>query len=63
MELNGHTHPRFPWAIAIVIVVLILFGFFWMNERKVERTPDQSGVEDLQTATANLAIPDFSDAF
>lgn len=86
-ELNGSKPRRRPWALVIIIVVIVLFGAFWLYERRAEMndpvpssdssttplastspapttapTPEPS-LGDLQTATVNTAVPDFSKAF
>ncbi|MBP6904550.1 MAG: hypothetical protein KBB91_00650 [Candidatus Pacebacteria bacterium] len=75
---NGeHPHAHKPWALIIVIFVIISFGAFWYYEHTqapalpqtiktapITTTPATESIDsdDLQAAV-NIAIPEFSKQF
>lgn len=60
-----------PWALMIVLAILILFGTFWMYAKQDVPKPAATNnkqlslneVTTLQTALADATVPDFSDLF
>lgn len=64
-----HTHK--PWALIIIVLVVILFGAFWYFEQRhrpvapilpVAR-PVEPSLGDLQAATIYTTIPELSKEF
>lgn len=72
-----HPHARKPWAIIIILIVIILFGAFWVIRKNAisENEPasptavespyreDLSSIVELQDALANVTIDGYEDIF
>ena len=75
MQFEGDTlykelpSPRSPWALFIILVILIIFGGFWFIEsERVEPSIQATAIPTtyLDTLTASveqISIPSYSDSF
>ncbi len=56
-EFNGgKNRNHFPWAMAIVILVVILFGTFWFYEQRTNELLAPSTQEIVIPATEDMSV-------
>ena len=72
-QKDKHQHKS-PWAFIIIIIVLIIFGIFWITENKKSttvitvvpiETPKKQlpgdTTSDLEASIGSIDIPSYSD--
>jgi len=57
-----------PWAIIIILLVIILCGLFWFSQKPEQPTPVtivkpsfSDSAHALEASVEGIAIPDYSD--